>query len=35
MARFIEMKRGDETLFYGPQPPAHALLARLLEELLK
>ncbi len=31
----IRVKRGGETLFYGPQPPAHALLERLLEELLR
>lgn len=31
----IHVKRGGQTLFYGPQPPSHALLARLLEELLR
>jgi hypothetical protein len=30
----IWVRRGDKTLFYGPQPHAHALLERLLEELL-
>jgi len=29
------VKRGGETLFYGPQPPSHDLLQRLLEELLR
>jgi thiol-disulfide isomerase/thioredoxin len=31
----IMVRRGDKTLFYGSQPPAHALLERLLEELLR
>jgi thioredoxin 1 len=30
----ILVKRGDETLFCGPQPPQHALLERLLRELI-
>jgi thioredoxin len=31
----IVVKRGEATLFCGPQPPSHGLLRRLLEELLK
>jgi thiol-disulfide isomerase/thioredoxin len=31
----ILVKRGDATLFCGPQPPSHGLLQRLLEELLR
>ena len=31
----IHVMRGGETLFYGPQPPQHALLERLLAELLR
>ena len=31
----IHVRRGGETLFCGPQPPSHELLARLLRELLK
>ena len=31
----IRVRRGEETLFYGPQPPSHAILQRLLEELLR
>ena len=30
----ILVKRGEETLFYGAQPPSHEILGRLLEELL-
>ena len=30
----IEVLRGGETLFRGPQPPNHDLLERLLRELL-
>jgi len=30
----ILVRRGDSTLFFGPQPPAHDLLRRLLRELL-
>lgn len=29
------VKRGGETLFFGPQPPSHALLRRLLQELIR
>jgi thioredoxin 1 len=31
----IRVRCGDKTLFYGPQPPSHAILQRLLEELLR
>ena len=31
----ILVKRGEQTLFFGPQPPSHGVLARLLEELLR
>ncbi|HZQ72428.1 MAG TPA: thioredoxin domain-containing protein [Burkholderiales bacterium] len=31
----ILVKRGAETLFFGPQPPSHEVLRRLLETLLK
>lgn len=31
----IVVKRGEDTLFQGPQPPSHQVLARLLQELLK
>jgi thioredoxin 1 len=31
----IEVKRGEEVLFYGVMPPKHEHLARLLQELLK
>jgi hypothetical protein len=31
----ILVKRRGETLFFGPQPPAHGVLKRLLEELVK
>jgi thioredoxin 1 len=31
----LHVKRGDETLFYGPQPPSHQVLGRLLEVLLR
>jgi thioredoxin 1 len=31
----LHVKRGEETLFAGPQPPSHQVLARLLEELLR
>ena len=30
----ILVKRGEQTLFLGPQPPHHGVLQRLLEELL-
>lgn len=30
----IEVRRGSETVFRGAQPPNHALLERLLRELL-
>jgi thioredoxin 1 len=30
----ILVKRGAETLFYGPQPPSHEVLKRLLRQLL-
>ena len=28
------VKRGAQTLFFGPQPPSHEVLRRLLRELL-
>lgn len=31
----IEVKRGEETLFFGPQPPSHQVLGRLLEVLFR
>jgi thioredoxin 1 len=31
----ILVKRAGETVFCGPQPPSHPVLARLLEELLR
>ncbi|MGQ0545109.1 MAG: hypothetical protein ACT4P3_07225 [Betaproteobacteria bacterium] len=31
----IHVQRGGETLFYGPQPTAHAVLERLLQALLR
>ena len=30
----ILVKRGTQTVFYGPQPPSHGILERLLKELL-
>jgi hypothetical protein len=30
----ILVKRGGKTLFFGPQPPMHEVLRRLLRELL-
>ena len=30
----LEVAKGSRVLFRGPQPPAHALLERLLRELL-
>ena len=30
----ILVKRGEQTLFCGPQPPHHGVLERLLRELL-
>ena len=29
------VKRGAERLFFGPQPPSHEVLLRLLRELLR
>ena len=31
----ILVRLGGQTLFCGPQPPSHAVLRRLLQELLK
>lgn len=31
----ILVRRAGETVFYGPQPPSHEVLKRLLRELLK
>jgi thioredoxin 1 len=31
----ILVKRAGQTLFYGPQPPSHEVLRRLLRELLR
>ena len=30
----ILVKRGERTLFYGPQPPSHEVLKRLLQALI-
>ena len=31
----ILVKRADETLFFGPQPPSHDILRRLLQRILR
>jgi thioredoxin 1 len=31
----ILVKRGGHTLFFGPQPPSHEVLRRLLRELVR